>query len=49
MQHEYRNRAKRVIQDLRELAALTSDANGAHRVAWTPVWDKALTWFQEKM
>lgn len=49
MRHEYRNRAKRVIQDLRELAALTSDANGAHRVAWTPVWDKALTWFQEKM
>lgn len=49
MPNEYRTRAKRVIQDLRELAALTSDEKGAQRVAWTPIWDKALTWFTEKM
>ena len=41
--------AKGVIRELRELAALTADENGAHRVAWTPVWDRAISWFQEKM
>jgi len=38
-----------VIADLQELAALTSDEKGAQRVAWTPVWDTAETWFKEKM
>jgi len=33
--------AKRVVADLRELAALTSDELGAQRVAWTPTWQKA--------
>ena len=33
--------ARDVIADLRELAALTSDAHGAQRVAWGPVWREA--------
>lgn len=41
--------AKGVVSDLRELAALTSDEKGAHRTAWTPVWDKAEDWYMEKM
>ncbi|MCE9614669.1 MAG: Zn-dependent hydrolase [Lentisphaerae bacterium] len=41
--------AQRVIRDLRELAELTSDANGAQRVAWGPVWRKARTWFADKV
>jgi len=41
--------AARVIADLRELATLTSDANGAQRVAWGPVWRKARQWFADKV
>lgn len=41
--------AKNIVADLKELAALTSDARGAQRVAWTPVYKKAADWFQEKM
>ncbi|MDR3591439.1 MAG: hydantoinase/carbamoylase family amidase [Negativicutes bacterium] len=40
--------AKRVVADLRELAQLTSDENGAQRVAWTPIWQKARDWFAAK-
>jgi N-carbamoyl-L-amino-acid hydrolase len=39
----------RVIHDLRELAALTSDDQGAQRVAWSPVWQRARAWFAEKL
>ena len=39
---------RRVLGDLRELAALTSDDNGAQRVAWGPVWRRARSWFAEK-
>ncbi len=39
----------RVISDLQELRALTADANGAQRVAWSPVWLKARGWFQDKL
>jgi beta-ureidopropionase / N-carbamoyl-L-amino-acid hydrolase len=39
----------RVVSDLRELRALTGDANGAQRVAWTPVWLEARAWFQSKL
>lgn len=49
MSTEWKTCAKEVITDLRELASLTSDELGAHRVAWTPTWDKALEWFKEKM
>jgi N-carbamoyl-L-amino-acid hydrolase len=41
--------ARRVIRDLRELAALTSDDRGAQRVAWSPVWQRARGWFAEKL
>lgn len=40
--------AKRVAADLKELAGLTADENGAQRVAWTPVWQKTRDWFKEK-
>ena len=39
----------RVISDLQELRALTSDANGAQRIAWSPVWLEARAWFREKL
>jgi N-carbamoyl-L-amino-acid hydrolase len=31
----------RVVQQLTELRALTDDATGAHRVAWSPGWEQA--------
>ena len=40
--------AKRVVADLKELADLTSNENGAQRVAWTPTWQKARDWFTKK-
>jgi beta-ureidopropionase / N-carbamoyl-L-amino-acid hydrolase len=39
----------RVVSDLKELRALTADANGAQRVAWTSVWLEARSWFQSKL
>jgi N-carbamoyl-L-amino-acid hydrolase len=39
----------RVVSDLQELRALTADANGAQRVAWSPMWLKAREWFQGKL
>jgi beta-ureidopropionase / N-carbamoyl-L-amino-acid hydrolase len=39
----------RVVSDLEELRSLTSDINGAQRVAWTPTWLKARSWFQNKV
>jgi allantoate deiminase len=36
-----------VISSLRALAARTSDANGAQRVAWGPVWREARRWQDE--
>lgn len=41
--------AERVIADLRELAALTSTADGAQRLAWGPVWREARAWFKGKV
>ena len=40
---------QRVIDDLRELAARTSNADGAQRLAWGPVWRDAREWFQGKI
>jgi N-carbamoyl-L-amino-acid hydrolase len=37
------------IDLLKELRALTADENGAQRLAWSPVWFKARTWFQTKL
>src|SRR5256885_11274881 len=39
----------RVISDLRELAARTSTADGAQRLAWGPVWRDARDWFKTKI
>jgi beta-ureidopropionase / N-carbamoyl-L-amino-acid hydrolase len=41
--------AGRVIANLRALRELTEDANGAQRVAWTPMWLKAREWFVEQL
>lgn len=41
--------AKNIVADLRELAALTSDIDGAQRIAWTPKFKKATEWFAKKM
>ncbi|HEV2618452.1 MAG TPA: Zn-dependent hydrolase, partial [Acidobacteriaceae bacterium] len=38
-----------VIDNLRELAELTSDANGAQRVAFTATWQRARDWFAAKL
>ncbi len=39
----------RVLADLEELAALTTDERGAQRVAWGPVWRKTREWFTAKL
>ena len=39
----------RTIAELKELRALTSDSNGAQRVAWTDTWLKARGWFTSKL
>ena len=41
--------AEQIVADLRELAALTSDENGAQRLSWTPTWRKATEWFRRHM
>ncbi len=41
--------ARGAIDLLKELRALTSDENGAQRLAWSPVWLKAREWFQTKL
>jgi N-carbamoyl-L-amino-acid hydrolase len=41
--------AQDVIADLRELARLTSTADGAQRLAWGPVWRDAREWFNGKL
>ena len=39
----------RTIAELKELRALTGDAEGAQRVAWTDTWAKARAWMREKL
>jgi N-carbamoyl-L-amino-acid hydrolase len=41
--------AQAAIDLLKELRALTADENGAQRLAWSPVWLKARSWFQTKL
>jgi N-carbamoyl-L-amino-acid hydrolase len=41
--------SRRVIADLEELAALTTDERGAQRVAWGPVWRTTRAWFAAKV
>ncbi|MEO7598994.1 MAG: Zn-dependent hydrolase [Opitutus sp.] len=40
---------KRTIAELKELRALTGDEAGAQRVAFTPTWSAARSWFREKL
>jgi N-carbamoyl-L-amino-acid hydrolase len=40
---------KRTVAELKELRQLTSDENGAQRVAWTDTWLKARVWFESKL
>src|ERR1700761_2200094 len=40
---------KRAVAELKELRQLTSDGNGAQRVAWTDTWLKAREWFHKKL
>lgn len=39
----------RVIGELKELRELTADADGAQRVAFTPVWARARAWLRAKL
>jgi hydantoinase/carbamoylase family amidase len=39
----------RTVAELRELQALTGDAEGAQRVCWTDTWARAREWFREKL
>src|SRR3954470_11086702 len=41
--------AQRVIADLRDLAARTSNGDGAQRLAWGPVWREAREWFRSRI
>ena len=41
--------AQHVIDDLRTLAARTSTADGAQRLAWGPVWRDARAWFADRI
>ena len=38
-----------MVAELKELRSLTSDDNGAQRVAWTDTWLKAREWFRSKV
>ena len=40
---------KRTIDELKQLRALTGNADGAQRVAWTETWAKGRAWLSEKM
>src|SRR5712692_2733647 len=40
---------KRMVAELKELRSLTSDANGAQRVAFTRTWVETRTWLKSKL
>jgi beta-ureidopropionase / N-carbamoyl-L-amino-acid hydrolase len=40
---------KRTVSELKEIRSLTSDENGAQRVAWTDTWLKARDWFASRI
>ncbi len=42
-------RPQNVVDNLRELAALTGNAEGAQRLAWTETWDQARRWLRQKL
>src|SRR6266496_798186 len=39
----------RTVLELRDLAQLTGDENGAQRVAWTETWERARQWLRERV
>jgi hydantoinase/carbamoylase family amidase len=39
----------RIVAELKELHALTGDAEGAQRVCWTENWATARSWFRDKL
>ncbi|HZG67853.1 MAG TPA: Zn-dependent hydrolase [Herpetosiphonaceae bacterium] len=41
--------AERTVAELKELRALTGDADGAQRLCWTDTWAKARAWMREKL
>ena len=41
--------ARQAVADLRSLAARTSTAEGAQRLAWGPIWRDARAWFGERI
>lgn len=41
--------AQRVIDDLKELAQLTSTPEGAQRLCWGPIWRQAREWYKGKL
>jgi hydantoinase/carbamoylase family amidase len=41
--------AARAVEELRELARLTGNDDGAQRVAWTDTWRTALDWFDNEL
>ncbi len=41
--------AQSAIELLKELRSLTADEDGAQRLAWSPVWLKARSWFESKL
>ncbi|MCU0787951.1 MAG: Zn-dependent hydrolase [Verrucomicrobia bacterium] len=40
---------RRTVAELKELRSLTSDPEGAQRVAFTPTWTKARAWLRDKV
>jgi beta-ureidopropionase / N-carbamoyl-L-amino-acid hydrolase len=40
---------QRTVAELKELRALTGDADGAQRVAFTPVWETSRAWLRNKL
>lgn len=49
MENERKLSSQRVLTHLKEIAALTSDENGAQRVAWTDTWAQARKWLTDKL
>ena len=39
----------RTVEELKELRALTGNADGAQRVAWTETWARARAWMRDKL
>ena len=41
--------AQAAVELLKELRSLTADEHGAQRLAWSPMWLKARSWFESKL